>query len=86
MEWMPQEWLAWEGKSKCPLFKAIGVTACSVMLDWMHVKYLGNDQYVYASIFHLLTFVLLPQTPLQNLLCIWEEMKELYQSLNITHR
>lgn len=65
MEWMPHEWPDWEGKSKCPLFEAIGVTACSVMLDWMHVKYLGNDQYVYASI--LLCFVVLPQAPLQNL-------------------
>ena len=86
MEWKPQEWLAWPGKSQCPLFGAIGVTACSVMLDWMHVKYLGNDQYVYASIFHLLCFVMLPQSPLQNLLSIWEEMKALYKSLNITHR
>ena len=86
MEWMPQEWLDWEGKSTCPLFEAIGVTACSVMLDWMHVKYLGNDQYVYASVFYLLCFVVLPQTPLQNLLSIWEEMKGLYQSLNIIHR
>ena len=86
MEWKPQEWLAWDGKSTCPLFQAKGVTACSVMLDWMHVKYLGNDQYIYASIFHLLCFVMLPQAPLQNLLSIWEEMKSLYNFLGVPHR
>ena len=59
MEWLPQEWLSWEGRTACPLFEAKGVTGCTVMLDWMHIKYLGNDQYVYASVFHLLVFVLL---------------------------
>ena len=87
MEWEPSEWLAWGGKSKCPLFQATGVTACSVMLDWLHVKYLGNDQYLYASIFHLLSHVILPSaSPLTNLLALWEDMKSLYRSLGIVHQ
>ena len=86
MEWKPQEWLDWPGRSKCPLFQAIGVTACSVQLDWLHVKYLGNDQYLYASVFHLLCFVVLPSTPVNNLLSMWEEMKTLYKTLGIVHQ
>ena len=86
MDWKPQEWLDWPGRSKCPLFQAIGVTACSVQLDWLHVKYLGNDQYLYASVFHLLCFVVLPSTPVNNLLPMWEEMKSLYKTLGIVHQ
>ena len=86
MDWKPQEWFDWPGRSKCPLFQAIGVTACSVQLDWLHVKYLGNDQYLYASVFHLLCFVVLPSTPVNNLLSMWEEMKTLYKTLGIVHQ
>ena len=86
MEWLTQEWLSWEGRTACPLFEAKGVTGCTVMLDWMHIKYLGNDQYVYASVFHLLVFALLPSSPTSNLLQIWEDMKQLYNFLNVPHR
>ena len=86
MEWKPQEWLDWGGRSTCPLFQAIGVTACSVQLDWLHAKYLGNDQYVYASIFHLLCYVILPGSALSNLQQVWEDMKSLCKTLGVVHR
>lgn len=86
MEWKPAQWSVWPGKSQCPLFEAIGVTACSVSMDWLHVKYLGNDQYLYASIFHLLTFVILPQSPVANLQLLWKQMQMLYKSLGVVHR
>lgn len=86
MEWKPAQWLSWPGRSQCPLFQAIGVTACSVSMDWLHVKYLGNDQYVYASVFHLLVFVILPHSPLANLQLLWKQMQGLYKSLGVVHK
>ena len=37
-----------------------GMSVLSLASDWMHVKYLGCDQYVLASVLYLLTHMLLP--------------------------
>ena len=37
-----------------------GMSGLNLASDWMHVKYLGCDQYVLASVLYLLTHTLLP--------------------------
>ena len=77
--WTSATWLAWDGRSKCPLFSLPGVTALTVCLDYMHCKYLGMDQYMFGSdlyllVHHVLTF----GTPQENLNHIWIEIKQYY--------
>lgn len=48
--WTPKKWLAWPKRSKCPIFTVPGVTALTVMLDYMHAKYLGSDMYQMGSV------------------------------------
>lgn len=84
--WTPSEWLMWAGRSTCKLFNSIGVTACTVALDYMHSKYLGSDQYQFGSVFYLLCFIMLPKSPKQNLEDCWSFIKGYYQTHNTKHR
>ena len=53
--WTLTAWKNWEGRSQCPLFGCLSYcSALTVHLDYMHCKYLGVDQYVYASVLALL--------------------------------
>ena len=38
-----------------PLLQLPGVTCFTLMIDWMHVKYLGTDQYFLGSVLALMT-------------------------------
>ena len=84
--WKPSEWLAWPERSKCKLFTLPGLSACTVALDWMHCKYLGSDQYMFGSVMWLLCFVVMPETPLQNLLACWIFISRFYKEQETEHR
>ena len=87
MEWEPSSWMAWENRSKNPLFCIPSVTGCSVGLDYLHVKYLGSDQYTFASVFFLMVHWILPhEQPELNLQFVWSRMQQLYQALGVDHR
>ncbi|CAK8992493.1 Uncharacterized protein SCF082_LOCUS3127 [Durusdinium trenchii] len=79
--WRPDTWRVWRNKSTSSIFKIIGVTACSIAADFMHSKYLGADQYIYiyASIMFIIIYILLPSTPEQNTLTMWEFIRAYYK-------
>ena len=77
--WAFEEWTAWAQRSQCPLFLLAWLSACNISYDFMHVKYLGADQYLYGSCVYLLCFDMLPGTPKENLTVIWCWMKAYYK-------
>ena len=77
--WTFDEWKNWDGRSACPLFLLAWLSACNVALDWMHVKYLRADQYLYGGCVYLLVFNILPGTPKANLQVLWCWMKQYYK-------
>ena len=76
--WTASEWQAWAGKSQSPIFQLWWLSACNVFLDYMHCKYLGADQYIFGSCLYLLCFVILPDSPKQNLRTVWKWIKLYY--------
>ena len=48
--WKPAEWRLSPDRSTSRIFECSGLTAVLVATDWMHAKYLGADQYFFASI------------------------------------
>ena len=77
--WTLSAWKAWAGRSRCPLFKLSYCSSLTIHLDFMHCKYLGVDQYTYASVLALLTCSILPDSPQQNLNVLWRMIKQYYQ-------
>ena len=58
----------------------------SVAPDWMHNKHLGTDMYFYGSVLWLLVYVVLLDTPQQNLDALMIEVKRIYREKRITGR
>lgn len=46
--------------NKHAIFSVPGVSILAFFADWMHVKYLGTDAYIYGSVLALLVYVLMP--------------------------
>ena len=63
----------------CAIFQVPGVTLMSVAPDWMHNKHLGTDMYFYGSVLWLLVYVVLLDTPQQNLDALMIEVKQIYR-------
>ena len=78
--WTLATWKAWEGRSPCPLFKLSFCSALTVHLDYMHCKYLGVDQYTYASVLALLCCQVMNGTPQENLNSCWNTIKSFYRA------
>ena len=81
--WTLTSWKAWENRSPCPLFQLSYCSALTVHLDYMHCKYLGVDQYTYASVLALLCCQIMGGTPQENLNQCWRTIKEYYAAHNI---
>jgi hypothetical protein len=79
--WTAFEWLAWEDRSKNPLFTLPGVTCLTVCLDYMHMKYLGSDQYQFGSVLYVLVFKVMKSqgSPLENLTRIHHVIRAFYK-------
>ncbi|CAE7229569.1 unnamed protein product [Symbiodinium sp. CCMP2456] len=84
--WSAQAWKNWAGKSPCELFRLDWFSALNIAPDYMHNKYLGGDQFFYASILYLLTHHLLHSDEHQNMLQVWKEIQEVYRSEEIPCR
>ena len=68
------------------MFEAVGVTVCTVALDYMHSKYIGSDQYTSGSVLYLLCFIMLPKSPKENLADCWAFIKDYYKAHGTKHR
>lgn len=86
LEWAPAEWISWPSRSTCNSFTIPSLTASNIMLDYLHLKYLGSDQYQYGGLFYYMTFFLLPQQPKDNLAYLWSRMQYWYKQLRVTHK
>jgi len=56
------------------------------MLDYLHCKYLGSDQYQYGGLLYYMTYFLLPEAAWSNLQCIWSKIKFYYKELKVKHQ
>ncbi|CAE7809930.1 unnamed protein product [Symbiodinium sp. CCMP2592] len=73
-------WFESSQRTSCPLFSLPHVSGLNLAYDWMHCKYLGVDQYMYAALMVLLThYVMLGATPLENLRALWRDLKTEYE-------
>lgn len=81
--WTLTSWKAWDDRSPCPLFQLSYCSALTVHLDYMHCKYLGVDQYTYASVLALLCCQIMDGTPQENLNRCWRTIKEYYAEHHI---
>lgn len=86
LEWKPAQWKLWDKKSKCFLFSIPNLSACNIMLDYLHCKYLGSDQYQYGGLLYYMTYFLLPEAAWSNLQCIWSKIKFYYKELKVKHQ
>ena len=77
--WTPSSWQGWANKSKNLLFTLPGVTILSVCLDYMHVKYLGLDQYIFGSTLSMLVHFVMTGSPLDNLQRCWTFIQGYYK-------
>ena len=84
--WTTTSWKAWPGKSKNLLFSLPGVAIMSIALDYMHVKYLGLDQYMFGSVLSLLCHFVLQGSPVENLHRVWTFIQSYYQSHSVEVR
>ena len=80
-QWTGAAWRAWEHRSRSPLFNLSYMSCHTICLDWMHVKYLGTDQYLFGSILELLVSWVLDGSPEENLKRVWASLQEAYNSL-----
>lgn len=60
-------WMADPGRSRCILFDNPNISGLTAQPDWMHIKFLGFQQFFLGSCLFLLCHQLLPSSPLQNL-------------------
>lgn len=77
--WTPSSWQAWANRSRCLLFTLPGVSILTVCLDYMHVKYLGLDQYMFGATLSLLCFFVMSASPLENLQSCWAFIQSYYK-------
>ena len=82
-EWMGELWTNDEWRAMHTavhlLFTIPGVGITMVYMDYMHVKYLGTDKYVYASILLLLVHDLMMGDAAANLAAVWDDCRAFYR-------
>ena len=84
--WTVAKWFEWVNRSMHIIFSVPGVSVLSVMLDYMHLKYLGSDQYQFASVFALLVHRVMPGTPQENLDSCWAFIQDFYRQHGTNYR
>ena len=66
--WTAQTWHHWPERPQCVLLNSRLANGLFVHYDIMHSKWLGWCQYLYGTIFWMLCFEQMPQSPLENLI------------------
>ena len=70
-----------------PIFDLWFVSIHTVTADYMHIKYLGVDQYFYASMLWMLVFKLMPfGTPAANMTKLWDLIEAKYAEYKTPER
>ena len=65
--WDPEEWRTWEQRTKCVLLTLPGASCWTIAYDWVHVKYLGVDQYIFGSVLFVLVCMVMEGNRKQTL-------------------
>ena len=86
MIWKPSSWRSWSDRSKCPLFDLPGVSALTAMVDYMHCKYLGSDQYMFGSILWIIVYYVLQGSPEDNMAYVWRFIQQYYRLHHVKTR
>ena len=69
--WDPEEWRTWEQRTKCVLLTLPGASCWTIAYDWVHVKYLGVDQYIFGSVLFVLVCMVMEGEQEANLAACW---------------
>ena len=72
--------------SQAKIFDLPWLSACNVCLDSLHCKYLGTDQYQFASILYILCYHILDNEPATNLGLLWNRIQKHYAEQNTSYR
>ena len=78
--WEADVWRNWDERSKCILLTLPGASCWSIAYDWVHVKYLGVDQYIFGSVMALLVSMVMPNDANQNLQNCWDFLKTFFKN------
>ena len=79
--WQATAWRSWPGRSKSPLFNLSYTSCLTIALDYLHVKYLGYDMYVFGSVLELSCRSILLESPEANLATVWRRLQAAYGRL-----
>ena len=80
--WASHEWRSWSGRSTSSFFSLSYTSCLTVSLDYMHVKYLGCDQYQFGAVLELLTTTILGGSDEENLRTVWAALQTAYTELH----
>ena len=78
--WDPEDWRSWEQRTKCVLLTLPGASCWTIAYDWVHVKYLGVDQYIFGSILFVLVCMVMPGEDEANLATCWAFLKNFFKT------
>lgn len=80
--WDASAWHASPSRTQCVLLSLPGASCWTVAYDWVHVKYLGVDQYIFGSVLMVLVTMVMPGDDSENLQVCWTFLKNYFR----THR
>ena len=78
--WNPEGWRNWEGRTRCVLLTLPGASCWTVAYDWVHVKYLGVDQYIFGSVLSVLVTMVMAGDENANLQTCWAFLKNYFKT------
>jgi len=78
--WDPEEWRTWEQRTKCVLLTLPGASCWTIAYDWVHVKYLGVDQYIFGSVLFVLVCMVMEGEQEANLAACWAFLKTFFRN------
>jgi hypothetical protein len=66
-----------------PFLLLFFITIATINPDWMHIKYLGVDQYFFGSVLKVLTHHFLPGDPADNMCLVMGHLKTYFKSKKV---
>lgn len=78
--WEADDWRNWDERSKCVLLTLPGASCWTLAYDWVHVKYLGVDQYIFGSVLYVLVSMIMHDADANtNLQTCWIFLKNYFR-------
>ena len=77
--WNPEDWRGWPQRTGCVLLTLPGTSCWTIAYDWVHVKYLGVDQYIFGSVLYVLVSMVMEGGPEENLARCWAFLKSFFK-------